>query len=136
MTYLIAFQLFALIVLTSRNLIFVFYHSKLNRFESQLFSYLRHFISFTLNSYLLQICKFSILFTLHNPNYYIIIKIFIFRKHIFQNGCLFLKLDTLFQNGCLFLKMTALGYFPKLPNFSVSGFLFIGLFLLDQFLLD
>ena len=46
--------------------------------KCQCFLYLRHFISFTLNSYLLQICKFSILRTLHNPNYYIIIKIFIF----------------------------------------------------------
>ena len=48
--------------------------------------------------------------------------------HYHQNGCLFLKLDTLFQNGCLFLKLAALGYFLKLPNSSVSGFLFIGLF--------
>ena len=106
------------LVLTSRNLVFVFFHSKLDRFECQLFLYLRHFISFTLNSYLLQIEYF--LFCSHCIIQIITLssKSSIIRKQFFQNGCLFLKLDTLFQNGCLFLKMAALGYFR---NFSVSN---------------
>ena len=102
------------LVLTSRNLVFVFFHSKLDRFESQLFLYLRHFISFTLNSYLLQIEYFLFLSKL--LHYHQNLKLL--ENNFFQNGCLFLKLDTLFQNGCLFLKMAAVGYFP---NFSVSN---------------
>ena len=106
------------LVLTSRNLVFVFFHSKLDRFDCQLFLYLHHFISFTLNSHLLQIEYF--LFCSHCIIQIITLssKSSIIRKQFFQNGCLFLKLDTLFQNGCLFLKMAALGYFR---NFSVSN---------------
>ena len=108
------------LVLTSRNLVFVFFHSKLDRFECQLFLYLHHFISFTLNSYLLQIeyflfcshCLIQIITLGYHQNLQLL------ENNFFQNGCLFLKLDTLFQNGCLFLKMAALGYFQ---NFTVSN---------------
>ena len=67
------------LVSTSRNLVFVFFHSKLNMFECQLFLYLRHFISFILNSYLLQIEYF--LFCSH-----CIIQIIFISRPIFKSN--------------------------------------------------
>ena len=104
------------LVLTSRNLVFVFFHSKLDRFECQLFLYLRHFISFTLNSYLLQTEYF--LFCSHciiqiiRPT--LSSKSSIIRKQFFskwlslsKNGYSFPKWLPFSQNGCprLFSKL-------------------------------
>ena len=124
------------LVLTSRNLVFIFFHSKLNRFECQLFLYLRIsyiYISyfFTLNSYLLQIEYFLFYAYSHCiiQNITLSSESSFFRKQFFQNGCLLLKSDTLFQNGCLFLKMAALGFFSKLLCFKFTkGFQLICLF--------
>ena len=123
------------LILTSRNLVFVFFHSKLNRFECQLFLYLCHFI-FTLNSYLLKIQYF--LFCSHCIIQIITLssKSSFFRKQFFQNGFLF-KIGYYFpkwlpfsQNGCPRL-------FSKLLCFKFNkGFLFICLFAGDPTLVN
>ena len=96
------------LVLTSRNLIFVFFHSKLDWFECQLFLCLRHFISFTLNSYLLQIEYF--LFCSHCIIQFIrptlSSKSSIIRKQFFSK----------------WLPLSKIGYsFPKWLPFSQNG---------------
>ena len=96
------------LVLTSRDLVFVFIHSKLDRFECQLglFLYLHHFISFTLNSYLLQIEYF--LFCSHCIIQIITLssKSSIIRKQFFSK----------------WLSLSKIGYsFPKWLPFSQNG---------------
>ena len=114
------------LVLTSRNLVFVFFHSILDRFACQLFLNLRHFISFTLNSYLLQIKYF--LFCSHCIIQIITLssKSSIIRKQFFSKWLSLSKIVYSFpkwlpfsQNGCPRL-------FSKLLRFKFNkGFLLI-----------
>ena len=104
MTCLIAFQLFALV--------------QVKRFECQLFLY-SQFISFTLNSYLLQNRIWISFLFCSNCIIQIItlssISLFIRKCFFSKFGRLFLKLDTLFQNSCPFSRL-----FSKLICFKFN----------------